>query len=214
MPYSTFSVPPLQANCTIIHDSAVAAVVDPGLAADKVINELKQSNLKLMYIIISHAHFDHVGDLIPLKRAFPEARIVLGNSDADLYKKVHKQPMEFGMPLPVSAQPEPDVLMNNGDTLSLGDLTIKALEAPGHSPGSICLYIEKDNVLIAGDVLFQGSCGRSDLWQGNGAVLKESIRNLLFHSDLPVSTVVVAGHGPNTTVGAEQKSFPLYSRMI
>ncbi|KAL0236049.1 hypothetical protein GEMRC1_002631 [Eukaryota sp. GEM-RC1] len=91
-------------------------------------------------------------------------------------------------------------------------IEFKIFTSPGHSPGSICLYIEKENTLIAGDVLFQGSCGRSDLWQGNGNDLKNSIRRLL--RDLPGKTKVIAGHGPSTTLDQEKRSFAGYGSFL
>ncbi|KAL0217979.1 hypothetical protein RCL1_008827 [Eukaryota sp. TZLM3-RCL] len=211
MPVKTFPVPPLDANCTIVSSGTECLVVDPGFGSHGVIAKITKDNLKLKYIVCTHSHFDHAGDLWTLKNQFPEAQIVIGEQERELHANMHTQPSSFGMP---AGQPQPaaDLWVKDEDTLSVGDLTIQIIHSPGHSPGSICLYIPSESTLIAGDVMFRGACGRTDLFNvGSGEHLKQSIRRLL---KLPASTTVITGHGSSTSIAQESRSFKSYEHYI
>ncbi len=192
-------VGPLEENCYIIGDSKTkqAIVVDPGDEPDRIIDLIKENGFDVKSIICTHAHFDHIGAIGDIKKA-TGAKILLNNEDIELYEKVRDQAAIWGYEL--DDMPEPDGFLNEGDKVRVGNLTFIVLHTPGHSPGGICLYGE--GITVTGDTLFQGSVGRTDFQGGDMTKLKESFRRLL---DLPESTIVYSGHGPDTKIGIEKK---------
>jgi len=192
-------VGPLEENCYIIGDSKTkqAIVVDPGDEPDRIIDLIKENGFDVKSIICTHAHFDHIGAIGDIKKA-TGAKILINNADIELYEKVRDQAALWGYE--VDDMPEPDGFLNEGDKVRVGNLTLFVLHTPGHSPGGICLYGE--GVVVTGDTLFQGSVGRTDFQGGDMTKLKESFKRLL---DLPESTVVYSGHGPDTKIGIEKK---------
>jgi hydroxyacylglutathione hydrolase len=205
MIHEILPVGPLQCNCSIIGDEATrqAMVIDPGDDIDDVLAILGKHNLEVKQIVITHAHIDHVGGAMKL-RAATGAPILLNQKDLALLKMLDAQAAWVGMAAP--GQVEIDQSVGNADTVQAGSLSANVLETPGHTEGSICLYFPAENKLIAGDTLFAGSIGRTDLPGGSFEKIIRSLHQTVLA--LPDDTVVVPGHGPLTTIGEERESNP------
>lgn len=190
-------------NCWLVADATqgVAAVVDPGEEADRILAEVARRGWRVESIWVTHAHIDHVMGVARLKAA-TGAPVHLHPLDQRLYGNVVEQGRWFGFA--VEPLPPPDVLWNHGDVVRLGSLEFEVRHAPGHSPGHVVLV--GHGHAFVGDVLFQGSVGRTDLPGADGRALDRSIRSELL--TLPDGTVVHPGHGAETTVGAERQSNP------
>lgn len=199
----SLAVGPIMANCYIIgcESTKSAAVIDPGDEADRILKELAKDGLTLKYIINTHGHFDHVGGNYDLKKA-SGADIVIHPADEPMLADLVKTAAAFGL----SAQnsPAPDRTVQEGDTISFGDITLRVLDTPGHSPGGISLHT--DNMVFVGDTLFAGSIGRTDLPGGDFQTLISSIKTKLF--PLGDDTKVYTGHGPATSIGQEKRANP------
>jgi hydroxyacylglutathione hydrolase len=201
----SFPVGPLHCNCTILGDEVTreAIVVDPGDNIPEILSRLQKHGLNLRQIVITHAHIDHVGGAVLLKRA-TGAPVFLNQKDLGLLSAMEMQAGWIGVPTPEVAPP--DASAEDGLTVGLAALPGEVIHTPGHTPGSICLLFQKQNLLLAGDTLFAGSIGRTDLPGGNGQQILRSLRERLLV--LPDSTHVVPGHGPETTIGEERQSNP------
>jgi hydroxyacylglutathione hydrolase len=198
----------LESNCFIIADERTkeAILIDPGDEPDRILDLLTKNNLKLKYIVCTHAHFDHVG-AIPELKTETGARILIHYDELDIYKHTREQAaILWGFEL--EPLPEPDMLVSEGDELEVGGLKFRILHTPGHSPGSICLYGE--GIVITGDTLFAGTVGRTDLFGGNVQKLKSSFRKLMALAD---EVRVFPGHGPQSTIGKERTDNFLSSEM-
>ena len=195
----TFPVGPLGCNCSVIGDrlSGRALVIDPGGNADQILALLAELNLKAVAIIHTHAHLDHILAAGEIKNA-TGAPIYLHKNDQFLWDIVEEQCARFGVP-PVKL-PDPDHYLQ--DDQDLGCCGGVAIHTPGHTPGSISFYFEEYKTLIAGDTLFQGSIGRTDLPGGNFDQIISSIKERIYSLD--DEAVVVTGHGPNTSIGHEK----------
>jgi len=148
------------------------------------------------YIVCTHAHFDHVGAL-PDIRSETGAKIVLHRDEQEIYQGARDMAAFWGYDL--APLPEPDILVADGDEIRVGSLSFRVLHTPGHSPGGICLF--GAGVVITGDTLFAGAVGRTDFHGGDMDKLKQSFRRLM---SLPPDTEILAGHGPNSTIGRER----------
>ena len=197
----TFPVGPLGCNCSVIGDrlSGRALVVDPGGNAERILALLNELNLKAVAIIHTHAHLDHILAAGEIKNA-TGAPIYLHEGDQFLWDMVEEQCARFGVP-PVKL-PDPDHYLQ--DDHDLGCCGGVAIHTPGHTPGSISFWFEEYKTLIAGDTLFQGSIGRTDLPGGNFDQIITSIKERIYSLD--DEAVVVTGHGPNTSIGDEKMS--------
>ena len=196
-------------NCLLIGDpdSKDAAIVDPGEEADRFLAELSGRGWTLKAIWLTHAHIDHVLGVRAVKDA-TGAPISLHPLDRPLYDHVAEQAQWFG--IEAEAPPPPDIELAGGDTLTLGGASFQVRHTPGHSPGSVSLVGHE--AIIGGDVLFQGSIGRTDLPGGDYETLLQSIRSEFL--TLPDQTIVYTGHGPHTTVGAERRANPFLTGTI
>ncbi len=205
MIHEILPVGPLQCNCSIIGDEASreAMVIDPGADIDDVLALIHQHNLQVKQIVITHAHIDHVGGAMKL-RAATGAPILLNQNDYALLKMLDVQATWIGMPSP--GKVEIDHSITTGETVAAGSHTAQILHTPGHTEGSICLYFAADKKLIAGDTLFAGSIGRTDLPGGSTQKIMRSLHDTVLA--LPDETVVVPGHGELTTIGDERESNP------
>ena len=202
----TFPVGPLQCNCTLLGDEATgeAIVIDPGDEIARIQRRLTELGLKVKQILITHAHIDHVGGALKLKR-LTGAPILLNENDLPLLAMMDKQAAWLGLATPPDTAP-PDESLIDGQTVGLAGYPATVIHTPGHTQGSVCLHFAPLKMLIAGDTLFAGSIGRTDLPGGDGEQIIESIHSRLL--TLPDETRVVPGHGPVTAIGAERTSNP------
>jgi glyoxylase-like metal-dependent hydrolase (beta-lactamase superfamily II) len=201
----TFPVGPLQCNCTILGDETTgeAMVVDPGDNIPQILALLARHKLTLRQIIVTHAHIDHIGGAALLKRA-TGAPVFLNQNDLPQLKIMNEQAAWIGVPTPEILPP--DGPLEDGATTGIAGHTARILHTPGHTEGSICLHFAPENLLLAGDTLFAGSIGRTDLPGGNGKQILRSLHDRLL--TLPDETEVIPGHGPATTIGEERESNP------
>jgi hydroxyacylglutathione hydrolase len=195
----------LQCNCSIFGDeeSREAIVIDPGDNIDQILVLLAKHRLKVKAIVITHAHIDHIGGAAKLK-AVTGAPVHMNSSDQELYDSLEMQASWLHMKTP--ERTSVDTEAKDGDSLALGDAVFHVLHTPGHTQGSISLWIPAENKLIAGDTLFRDSIGRTDLPGGDGRQILRSIRDKLL--TLPEDAAVVPGHGENTTIGREKERNP------
>lgn len=201
----TFPVGPLECNCTVLGDEAAgeAIVIDPGEDVGRIHRLITSHGLRLKQILITHAHIDHVGGALRLKR-LTGAPIFLNENDIPLLSMMDQQAAWLGIPTPEVAPP--DETLAEGRIVGLEAYPAQVIHTPGHTQGSICLRFAPLNLLFAGDTLFAGSIGRTDLPGGNFEQIMDSIRTRLL--DLPNETNVVPGHGKVTTIGHERRVNP------
>jgi len=204
----TFSVPPLGCNCTVIADEAAgeAIVVDPGGDAPGILKRLADRGLRVTSIVHTHTHIDHVGATAAVQKAHgAPARIHEG--DLGLYDILEVQSELLGMRA-APPRAELDRWLTDGEVLTVGSLALEVLHTPGHTPGSVCFRLKGDgpDTVFAGDTLFAGSIGRTDLWGGDSALILKSIHRRLLSLD--DDTVVITGHDRPTTIGQERRHNP------
>ncbi len=207
----TFPVGAFQCNCTIIGDETTgeAIVVDPGDDADRILKELNRHNLKLKYLLHTHAHLDHIGATKVVKTK-AGGTIGLHKDDLFLYENIAMQGEFLGIQLDPVVAPIDHYLVHN-DKIEWGDKQrIEVIHTPGHTPGSLSFVaknlVNGTDLVFAGDTLFSGSIGRTDLWGGDYNQIINSIKTRVL--TLPDQVTVVCGHGPNTTIGQERKFNP------
>ncbi len=205
MIHEILPVGPLECNCSVIGDESTheAMVIDPGDDIDDVLAIIRKHHLQVKQIVITHAHIDHVGGAMKL-RAATGAPILLNQNDQALLKMLDMQAAWCGMQSP--GKVEIDQSIGAADTVKAGSLVADVIHTPGHTEGSVCLYFAGEKKLIAGDTLFAGSIGRTDLPGGSMEKIIESLHEKVLA--LPDDTVVVPGHGPLTTIGEERDSNP------
>ena len=195
----TFVTTPMMENCFVVKDGGEAIVIDPGEATQELLDALEGLTVKL--VVNTHAHLDHVGgNAAILERT--GAELLCHRDCVEMLKHVPSHAEMFGMHIDES--PAPDRFLDEGDTVSVGSVTMEVVNVPGHAPGHIALI--GDGFVIGGDVLFAGSIGRTDLPGGSHKMLLDSIKSKFL--PLPDETVVFCGHGPSTTIGMERRSNP------
>jgi glyoxylase-like metal-dependent hydrolase (beta-lactamase superfamily II) len=201
----TFPVGPLQCNCTLLGDEETreAIIIDPGDEITRIHRRLTALGLTLKQILITHAHIDHVGGALKLK-SLTGAPIYLNEADLPLLAMMSEQAAWLGIETPATAPP--DEALTDGRRVGLENYPAQVIHTPGHTQGSICLHFAPLKMVLAGDTLFAGSIGRTDLPGGNYEQIIDSIQSRLLA--LPDETKVVPGHGPATSVGAERRTNP------
>ena len=201
----TLPVGPLQCNCTILGDeqSREAIVVDPGDDIPGILVLLARHALTVKQIVITHAHIDHIAGAQQLKR-ITGAPILYNQQDLPLVAMMDIQAGWLNIRTPKVAPPDAD--LSDNQTVKIHGLTVNVLHTPGHTPGSLSLYLPDQSLVLAGDTLFAGSVGRTDLPGGDTRTLIRSIQNRLL--TLPDETIVIPGHGPNTSIGRERQTNP------
>jgi hydroxyacylglutathione hydrolase len=213
MIHEILPVGPLHCNCSILGDetSREAIVVDPGDDISRILTLLAQHQLTVKQILVTHAHIDHIAGAQRLKQ-LTGAPILYNQNDLPLVQMMDVQAGWLGIPTPEVAPPDDNLA--HGRVITVGTspeqgqagLTGSILHTPGHTEGSVCLYLPEQSLLIAGDTLFAGSVGRTDLPGGNTRKLLHSIHDHLL--SLPDATRVIPGHGAATTIGVERDSNP------
>jgi hydroxyacylglutathione hydrolase len=207
----------LACNCSVVGDPATrdAVVIDPGDEVERILAIIARHGLKVRAIVSTHAHIDHVGGLARMARA-TGAPVMMHEDDLALYGRLATQAEWLGMPVPEMTQV--DRFLREGDTVDWGGFRARVLHTPGHTQGSVCLYLPTGEPageaagrlepprLFAGDTLFAGSIGRTDLWGGSFEDIIRSIHTSLLV--LPEETLVFPGHGPATTIGEERENNP------
>jgi glyoxylase-like metal-dependent hydrolase (beta-lactamase superfamily II) len=209
MIHRIFPVGPLQCNCSVIGDEHTheAMVVDPGDQIEDILEILRQEKLTLKQIVITHAHIDHVGGAMKLKAA-TGAPILMNQDDYALLNMLDMQAAWVGMRPPGAVQVDESAA--EGRVLRIGGISASVIHTPGHTEGSICVHFPQEKKLIAGDTLFAGSIGRTDLPGGSFDKIIRSLHNRVLA--LPDETVVVPGHGRQTTIGDERETNPFLQK--
>jgi hydroxyacylglutathione hydrolase len=199
---------PLEENAYVawVKGGKECFVVDPGLEPEKIIEHIERQGLELAAILNTHGHFDHVGGNEALKERWPNARLIIGKGDAPKLTDPYGN-LSGGFALPMTS-PAADEAVTDGETFTAAGIELEVLEVPGHSAGHVVFLCRQHDPLIAfvGDVIFAGGIGRTDFPDGNYDQLIRGIRTRLY--TLPGSTVLLSGHGPETTVGEEKRSNP------
>ncbi|MFH1222881.1 MAG: MBL fold metallo-hydrolase [Pseudomonadota bacterium] len=204
MKFETIVVGPLAVNCYLLYDEETrdCVIVDPGAEGEKIIDAVKHYELTPKAIWITHGHFDHIGALTTVHKKFP-VDIFLHHDDYFLYKNVNEHATVFGV-ADIEVPPSEPLFFNmNMNTLKIGGASVELIHTPGHSPGSVSFYSKENNVIFVGDLVFEGSVGRTDVPGGNFDILEKSIlENVYTKGD---ACVIYPGHGSKTTVGREKK---------
>src|SRR3984957_6907221 len=212
----------LKCNCHIVGDPQTldAAVIDPGDDVDSILELIARHKLKVRAILNTHAHIDHVGGLKKMREA-TSAPVLMHQADLSLYKALEMQAQWIQWATPELT--EVDEFLTEGKSIKWGDYELRVMHTPGHTEGSVCLYLPRDaksaivgatprratsthlpGLLFAGDTLFEGSIGRTDLWGGSMREIMRSLKNKVLA--LPDETIVFPGHGPSTTIGIERET--------
>ena len=204
----------LQCNCSVVGDPVTreAIVIDPGDEVDRILEVVARHGLKVNAIVNTHAHIDHVGGLSRMREA-TGAPVLMHQEDLELYGHLGVQAAMIGMRVP--ARTEVDGFLGEGEKICWGSFSAQVIHTPGHTRGSVCLYLpvegsgsgpDQTPKLFAGDTLFAGSIGRTDLWGGSFEQIMRSLKTKLL--ELPDETIVYPGHGPETTIGQERVGNP------
>jgi glyoxylase-like metal-dependent hydrolase (beta-lactamase superfamily II) len=192
----------------------LAICIDPGDEAERIVSALDEHGLELQAIALTHAHMDHVGGVTALKSLRPQAAIIIHMEDEPLYRALPEQPAWIGIPrsrwaalgFSYSEPPGIDRYWTDGETYRVGELAFKIIHCPGHTPGHVVLFEEKERKIFVGDCLFAGSIGRTDLPGGSSERLMDSLMNKIV--PLGDDVAVYSGHGPMTTIGQERLANP------
>lgn len=209
MKIKKFEVGPLFVNCYVLYDEDTreAILIDPGDEPDLILDFIKEEGLTVKYILCTHGHFDHIGAVKEIKDD-TGAKVLLHEKDIEIYRNSPQVAEQF-FGIEIEPQPEPDELIEDGQTIKIGNSQLKFIHTPGHSPGSMSIYT--DGYIFTGDTLFAGSVGRTDLIGGSIEELLNSLKKL---ASLPEETVVMPGHGPKTKIGIEIKTNPFYHEIF
>ncbi|WP_017726970.1 MBL fold metallo-hydrolase [Halalkalibacterium ligniniphilum] len=209
MPWKQIPLGPLQTNAYVLMNEQKEAVIfDPGGNGTEFIEWLKSQSITPLAILLTHAHFDHIGAVDDVRHEF-NIPVYLHKEEADWLTDGSKNRSAFFLSDGEIVVKPADHIITEEDSLQIGSFTFSVLETPGHSPGSVSFYYEKEGIVFSGDALFASSIGRTDLPGGDHQQLLQSIHDKLL--ELPEETIVACGHGPTTTIGQEMDSNPFLS---
>lgn len=209
MKWTQLPLGPLQTNAYILHNEKQECIIfDPGNEGEKLIGHLQQHGLQPLAVLLTHAHFDHIGAVDDVRETYSIPVYVHTEEQDWLQDASLNGSALFMMGRSITAKPADELIEKEG-TLSIGSFTFEVFETPGHSPGSVSYYSKEAAAVFSGDVLFQMSIGRTDLPGGSFNELIMSIEEKLF--TLPDETAVLCGHGPETTIGFEKANNPFLS---
>lgn len=212
MKWSQIPLGIMQTNCYIIENTDGAClIIDPGDEGKKLISWLRENKLTPLAILLTHAHFDHIGAVDEVRECFDIPVYVHENEKDWLTDPMLNGSDQFRMARPILAR-QAEHLFTNEMKLKLNNFEFSVLETPGHSPGSVSYFFEKEGLVLSGDALFRGSIGRTDLIGGNHSQLLKSIHEKLLK--LPEETIVMPGHGPTTTIIEEMDSNPFLNGFL
>lgn len=204
MDWTQLPLGPLQTNCYILSHGSECVIFDPGSEGVQLSKWLGKNKLKPLAVLLTHAHFDHIGAVSHIKKVFGVPVYIHKEEETWLESPELNGSNRFGMG-EIKA-PSADVVLEKEESLAIGPFEFQLIHTPGHSPGSLSYYFEKGGALFAGDTLFMGSIGRTDLPGGNHQELLNSIHQKLMM--LPEETIVLPGHGPATSISMEMDSNP------
>lgn len=198
-------VSPFQQNCTVIWDeNKNTAIIDPGDDAKRIIQFVESQNLKVQKLLLTHGHLDHIMAVEQVRDHFKVEVFGSHIADKPLFERLPEMCQQFGLP-PVKSF-LPDHWLEEEERIEVGALIYKVRHLPGHAPGHVGFFDFDNKIAFSGDVLFQNSIGRTDLYLGNHEQLLDTIRTKMF--DLDEDFIIVPGHGPHTTIGREKQSNP------
>lgn len=203
MELRSFSLGPLGTNCYIVYYDKKALIIDPGAEGERLIDWLSKEELEPLAILLTHAHFDHIGAVDHL-RNFYHIPVYMHEAEQEWLENPALNGSELFIGNGISTT-RPDYLLDQG-AFSIGEFEFEVVYTPGHSPGSISFLFTEENVIISGDVLFNQGIGRTDLHGGDYNLLQDTIKNKLYQ--LPNELIVYPGHGPQTTIGEEKLHNP------
>lgn len=197
---------PFMTNTYILYNEETmeGLVVDPSFSPEQYIKAIEEKKIHLTSIFLTHAHVDHMAGMNELRKAFPEARMYMDKRDRPFLRDPERN-LSYMFPTPTLVD-DADVWVKDGDEIETSGYTFQVIDTSGHTPGGISFYLQKEGIVFTGDSLFQGSIGRTDFPGGSMKELTGSIRKNLFA--LPDSTVVLSGHGEQTTIGQEKRTNP------
>jgi hydroxyacylglutathione hydrolase len=190
-------------NCRILSVQSECVVVDPGGDVDKILSLISEGSLTCKEIWLTHSHIDHCGGVYELISK-TGAKLIAHQAEKKFRERVKEMAVLYGIGNVSHNCPEPDVFTTDLEKVQIGDYFFKVIHTPGHSEGHVVFYCEQEKILIAGDTLFKGSIGRTDLPGGNYEQLLRSVKKNIY--TLPDETKVLSGHGPDTTVGYEKRN--------
>lgn len=197
---------PFMTNTYILYNEETmeGLVVDPSFTPDHYIKAIQDKKIRLLSIFLTHVHVDHMAGMNELRRAFPDAKMYMDKRDRSFLRDAERN-LSSMFPVPTLVD-DADVWVKDGDEIETCGYTFRVIDTAGHTPGGISFYLQKEGIVFTGDSLFQGSIGRTDFPGGSMKELTGSIKKNLF--SLPDSTVVLSGHGNQTTIGEEKRSNP------
>ena len=197
---------PFMTNTYILYNEETmdGLVVDPSFSPEYYIKAIEEKNIHLQSIFLTHAHVDHMAGMNELRKAFPKAKMYMDKRDQPFLRDPEKN-LSYMFPVPTLVD-DADVWVKNGDEIETCGYTFQVIDTAGHTPGGISFYMKREGLVFTGDSLFQGSIGRTDFPGGSLKELTGTIKKNLF--SLPDSTVVLSGHGEQTTIGQEKKTNP------
>jgi hydroxyacylglutathione hydrolase len=199
-----------ETNCYVLRDNSAASdcvIIDTGLEAGALLEFLEANKLNPAALILTHGHADHIAGVEPVRKKFPSIQVYIHKLDSNMLTSAAAN-LSILTGVSLTAR-KADILVDEGDIIEKAGIKLRVLHTPGHTPGGICLYCEKENIVFVGDTLFAGSIGRTDFPNGDMKQLISGIKSKLFV--LSEKTIAYPGHGPETTIGQEKAENPFLS---